>query len=91
MRRRAKIPSIAIVTFRVCSTNSYPGPPIGAVQINSAGFRGSEVELTPPAGTTRIAFIGDSETFAKHLPERGTLPGAVEAIINRAQDETRFE
>jgi len=63
----------------------------GSIQINSAGFRGREVDATPPAGITRIAFIGDSETFARHLPARGALSGAVEEILNEARGETRFE
>jgi len=61
-----------------------PNAALGNVRINSAGFRGPEIDAVPPSGTTRIAFLGDSETFAERLDERETVPGLLERHLNAA-------
>ncbi len=54
------------------------------VSINALGERGPEVEFAKPAGTFRVAAIGDSLTFGYGAPQDGTWPAALQRIL--AQD-----
>jgi hypothetical protein len=40
-----------------------PGYTVGAIRVNSLGFRGGEVEQPKPPGRIRFAFLGASTTF----------------------------
>jgi hypothetical protein len=61
-----------------------PNAAVGKIRINSAGFRGPEIDAVPRSGTTRIAFLGDSETFGERLEEWETVPGLLERHLNAA-------
>lgn len=61
------------------------------IRINAQGFRGPEYEQTPPRGVTRIAVIGDSESFGQHLLARKTLAGSLETQLNASGREGRFQ
>lgn len=40
-----------------------PGHSVGAIHVNSLGFRGPEIEQPKPANRIRVAFLGGSTTF----------------------------
>jgi hypothetical protein len=44
-----------------------PGARWGGIAINRLGFRGPDLAIPKPAGTTRLAFLGDSATFDAHV------------------------
>jgi hypothetical protein len=68
-----------------------PGTQRGHLRINREGFRGPETPRERPPGVVRVAFIGDSETFAARLREPQILPGLVERELNRAETATRYQ
>ncbi|MFL5494298.1 MAG: SGNH/GDSL hydrolase family protein, partial [Gemmatimonadales bacterium] len=55
-----------------------PGVKSGWVEINSDGWRGPEVALKPPAGTLRIALLGDSYIEAFEVPFEKTAGQVLE-------------
>lgn len=61
------------------------------IQINSLGFRGKEVSEKPKPGETRIAVVGDSETFCAGLPERQTFPQQINIQISNLLPERKFD
>lgn len=58
---------------------SFQGAP---VQTNSCGMRERELPLVKPAGTFRIAVIGDSFTFGWGVTEQEAFPRQLEEILN---------
>lgn len=44
------------------------------IHINALGFRGRDVPATPPPGTIRINFIGDSKLLGADLPHDAIIP-----------------
>lgn len=50
-----------------------------SVSINRAGYRGREVAATPPAGTTRVALLGDSIAFGIGVSDRETFASLLDA------------
>ena len=53
------------------------------VRIDSRGLRGAEVAVPKPAGTFRVAFLGDSCTEALQVPEEKTFAELVERDLGR--------
>jgi len=51
----------------------------------SHGIRDKEFNLTKPAGTYRIAAIGDSVTFGLGVPGEYTYPNVLENMLNRSE------
>ena len=68
-----------------------PGSRRGHLRINAHGFRGPETDEASSRNLVRIAFIGDSETFAARLPEERTLAGSVQELLNRNSNGVRYE
>jgi hypothetical protein len=52
------------------------------IRINSIGFRGKDIGRERPAGTIRIAVLGDSESAGLLMPEQDTFPGSLERALN---------
>jgi len=44
-----------------------PGSSFGSITINSLGFRSPEIPATKPAGTLRVAFLGESTTYCAEV------------------------
>lgn len=59
-------------------------------RINSLGFRGPEIAVPKPAGTTRILFLGDSITLGGRLPEDETFVRRIGKALEAART-TRYE
>ena len=59
-------------------------------RINSFGFRGPEIPVPKPAGTTRIFFLGDSITLGGRLPEDATFVSQIGKALS-AVPSTRYE
>jgi len=60
-------------------------------QINSQGFRGREVAREKPAGTIRIAVVGDSFTFGSGVRDQHTLPAQLEQRLQEALPDHGIE
>ena len=58
-------------------------PPVRQ-EVNELGFRGPPRPRTHPAGTTRIAMLGDSFTYGVTVREADSIPAIVEAELNAA-------
>lgn len=54
------------------------------VKTNSRGLRERELPLTPPAGTRRVVFLGDSVTFGAGVLDHEPFPRLLETAINAA-------
>ena len=54
----------------------------GQVRVNSAGFRGPEVSLAPPANGLRVAVLGDSFTEALQVDEQATWVHQLQRRLN---------
>ncbi len=52
------------------------------VEINSHGYRDHEWTVDKPAGTVRIAFLGDSYIAAMEVPEEQRITELIEARLN---------
>ncbi len=62
----------------------------GRVVTNSFGMRDRERQLVAPAGTARLAVLGDSFTFGFGVEAEETYPAVLERLLNGAGGE-RFE
>lgn len=58
-------------------------------KISSTGLRDSEHSVTKPAGTTRIALLGDSSTEGMQVPLNETYGKVLERLLNR--DGQKYE
>jgi lysophospholipase L1-like esterase len=56
---------------------------VAAVQINSLGFRGPEVQIPKPANRYRVLMLGDSTTFGTGVANSETVPAFLEANLNK--------
>ena len=54
----------------------------GQVRVNSAGFRGPEFKLAPPANGLRVAVLGDSFTEALQVDEQATWVQQLQRRLN---------
>ena len=69
-----------------------PGARVGAIEINSHGFRGPEIEPQKPAGTVRIAFLGASTTFCAEASSTATTwPALVVERFRQLEPGARFD
>ena len=60
-------------------------------RVNAQAFRGREVDLEKPAGTFRIACLGDSHTFGYGVGEGESWPCVLETALRARPDGARFE
>jgi hypothetical protein len=56
-------------------------PRVVEMHVNAQGFRGPEVAQTKPAGTLRIACIGDSHTFGYGVADGETWPARLQELL----------
>jgi hypothetical protein len=68
-----------------------PGAKFGAFSVNSLGLRGPEVEMPKPAGTLRLAFLGDSLLLGASLEQRDTLSDLVSAAVQKSFPECNVD
>lgn len=71
-----------------------PGSPDGRrLKISSAGLRDREYSIAKPAGTFRIAMVGDSVTFGLGCPRAQTHPKFLERFLRalRTPEAPKFE
>lgn len=68
-----------------------PGARRGHLRINSLGLRGEEVPPRPGEGVTRIAVLGDSETFGGHLLEAETFTRQLQRRLGEVAEGRAFE
>ena len=54
----------------------------GRVEINRWGFRGRDWEIQKPAGTKRIAILGDSYGFGQGVDDEQTFASQLETMLN---------
>ena len=54
----------------------------GLMRVNSDGFRGAEVEVSPQPGRLRVAFLGDSFTEAQQVNEEETFIGKIQITLS---------
>lgn len=59
------------------------GPVPYTVKTNSLGFRGREIALEKPAGTVRIAALGDSVTDGFYVDNEDTYPAQMEQFLRQ--------
>ncbi|MFH2001754.1 MAG: SGNH/GDSL hydrolase family protein [Planctomycetota bacterium] len=73
----------------------YDHPGTGQIQqytVNRHGFRGHDFEETAPAGTYRIALLGDSFVFGLGASDEETLSARMESILAEGgRGHARFE
>jgi hypothetical protein len=65
--------------------------PTWDVRLNSDGFRGDEMSVTPQPSTVRIACVGDSWTFGMPVGQDQTYPSRVAAWLQQERPDTRYE
>jgi lysophospholipase L1-like esterase len=65
--------------------------PTWDVRINSDGYRGEEMPVTPQPSTVRIACVGDSWTFGMPVGQDQTYPSRVAAWLHQERPDTRYE
>ncbi len=58
---------------------------------NSWGLRGKEIPLEKPAGTVRIAIVGDSFVAGLGVPDDCVFPAVLESLLNEASPPMRCE
>jgi len=54
-------------------------------RVNSHGLRGPEIDVRKPAGTRRIALLGDSFAWGRGVEESDTFAALIERGIDRSQ------
>lgn len=54
------------------------------VRIDSLGLRGPDIARTPPAGTLRLAMLGDSFVYGDFVHDEETLPAQLQARLSRS-------
>lgn len=60
------------------------------VAVNSLGLRDDEIAVEKPAGTRRIAALGDSVTFGWTVPGELSWPNQLESMLN-TRDPVRYQ
>jgi len=61
------------------------------VTINNHGFRGDDFEAKKPAGTYRVACLGDSTTFGWSVGDDDTFAARLEELLGARLGESRTE
>ena len=61
------------------------------IHINAHGFRGPEIVQPKPAGTVRLAFVGNSKMLSASLPEAQTIAAQTVQRLREAYPECRFD
>jgi hypothetical protein len=84
-------PMYQMLEDEVLQYELVPGSKRTGVTINSLGFRGAETTLQPAVDVTRIAVVGDSETFCPSLPDSATFPVQLEQALNNMGSGRRYE
>jgi lysophospholipase L1-like esterase len=60
------------------------------IRVNGLGFRGREIDPSPPPGVTRVLVLGDSVVFGQEMPDDDTVSGVLAQRLNAA-GRGRFE
>ena len=69
-----------------------PGLTLGAIRINSLGFRGPELAVPKPPATIRLAFVGASTTFCAEVSSNEmTWPHLVWQRLQTALAPAKFD
>ncbi|MAE69441.1 MAG: hypothetical protein CME06_03110 [Gemmatimonadetes bacterium] len=64
-----------------------PGSRVWESYINSFGFRGNEIDLHKPEGTTRVLCLGGSSTYGDGISDsHDTYPAVLEDLLNAGSD-----
>ena len=61
-----------------------PGTEFGTLRVNRLGFTSPEVDIPKPAGTLRLAFLGDSVVLGAGLPQDKRIAATVTAAVQEA-------
>lgn len=77
-----------VYELRPGTTGSFLGHP---VRINSLGMRDRERSYEKPAGTVRIAALGDSHTFGWGVSQAEPWPAVLEDLLSERLPARRFE
>ena len=64
-----------------------PGSTHGRIHYNSLGFRGPELAMPKPAGTIRIAYLGNSTTLDAYAGDAESWPAVATDVVRRAVGE----
>jgi GDSL-like Lipase/Acylhydrolase family len=64
-----------------------PGSEHGRIHYNSLGFRGPELAMPKPAGTIRIAYLGNSTTLDAYAGDAESWPAVATAVVRRSAGE----
>ncbi len=77
----------------VMSSRPARGAPqrVVVATVNAQGFRGPLVEQPKPAGTLRIACLGDSHTFGHGVPEGESWPDHLRELLRARHPQARIE
>ncbi len=69
-----------------------PNQAAGRIHIDSRGFRSPEVQMPKPAGTLRMAFLGESNTFSQEASsDQATWPYLVWQQLQRNWPDRHFD
>jgi lysophospholipase L1-like esterase len=77
--------------FKPNQTLDAHGVYLKPVHINAHGFRGADWPEQKPAGTYRIACLGDSSTFGWSVGDDETYPAQLAALLNVSSAPRRVE
>jgi len=98
---RRLLPNVLLLVLSVTATlavcelvtrRMFPWPALHPLGFNRLGFREREFPLEKPAGTYRVAVIGDSFTDAgAAIPEASRYTNRLEQLLNAGGGAPRFE
>lgn len=77
----------ALFTIDSLGWHPKPGAEYQKWTINSAGFRGPEIEQPKPSDVIRIVALGSSETFGQSESSGNEFPRVLERALNRRATE----
>jgi lysophospholipase L1-like esterase len=77
--------------FRPSVPAEFRRNPTWRIEINSEGFRGAEFPAAPPAGSLRIACVGDSWTFGMPVNQDESYPERLASWLRAELPDRRFE
>ena len=86
------VSDIATVDAATGLPTPSPGMTLGAIRINSLGFRGPELAIPKPEATIRLAFLGASTTFCAEVSSNETTwPHLVWQRLQTAATPAKFD